>query len=157
MINGSSIRPLRKLPPVVGNYFHGWIRLSTWASGHGSDDERFFRFVKATLRFMRRKPITEQQLQDLILEHGAHACSGEHLVQEARERASLYQSIREYERSSFPDPLTEKTSVVGCYFALTRAFGDEDPRVHYGMCELFGDDWREQAPQIANLTNRTPS
>lgn len=113
--------------------------------------------MKAALRFMRRKPITEQQLQDLICKHGAHACSGEHLIKEARERASLYQSIREYERSSFPDPLTQKTSVAGCYFALTRAFGDEDPRVQHGMCDMFGGDWREQAPQIANLTRRTPS
>ncbi|MDO9333241.1 MAG: hypothetical protein Q7T57_01800 [Dehalococcoidales bacterium] len=39
--------------PTVRMYYEKWIKLPTFFTGHPSDEERFYKFVKACVRYAR--------------------------------------------------------------------------------------------------------
>ena len=133
---------VNRLPRIVGRYFDAWIQRSTWHTGHLTDEEYFYRFVKAVLQYCRkRKRPSDRQIRQLIELKGRDTIRDIDLQNEAQRYSSLYANILEFHDTGFPDVLTERTSPLLCYLTLQENCNDESKTAQF-MNELFGDEWK---------------
>jgi len=141
-------RELNTFSPIVGRYFDAWINCDTWYTGHRNDEERFYKFVKAVLRYCKRRPSDTQVRQHIELKGRELISDDNDLQEKAHYYTTLYASILEFHDTLFPDVLTELRSSRACYNLL------ENQRILTGgireseeaelMRVLFGDDWKHQ-------------
>src|SRR5262245_18718430 len=118
-----------KLSPVVARYFDIWIRQETWDSGHWSDRERFYQFVKAVKRYSRRS-VSRYQIQTLIIVRCKHRRDRAVLEIKAEKYGEIYQTLLEYERTSgFPDALIDRKNILAFYNRLRRSGRQNDQHI----------------------------
>ena len=144
-----------KLSPVVSRYFDVWIINDTWDSGHRLDRERFYRFVKAVVRYSRKIP-SPGDIQELIEQQWQKTRSPKALQAAADEFSSLYQTLIEYERiNDFPNAMIERKNIRSFYHRLIREYEiiqkgkriPEKPSKHHiddVMTRVWGKSWRSQ-------------
>jgi hypothetical protein len=130
-------KPTMKLSRVVARYFDAWICQDSWDSFHPLDTARFYRFVKAVVRYSRRVA-SEAEVHALIVERWSEQVESQELDERAKEFAELYATLLAYEKTKgFPDPLIERTDIAQFYVALR---GDKHYR-NRRMTEVWGKDW----------------
>jgi len=145
-----------KLSPVVGRYFDAWIKLQTWDSGHQLDQQRFYRFVKAIVRYSRRRP-SSIEVESLIEARWEGRRDSESLEETARHFASIYTAILDYENTNgFPNPLIERTNIVQCQIWLASENVSEQ-QLDNSMSHLWGEDWRIQLQRAIAMGLHTTS
>ena len=133
-----------KLSPLVNKYFLAWINSSTWNTGHDADRRRFYKFVKAVVKYSQKRP-SSGTVRRLILAHGKGKLEESVLDSEAAEYASLYDSILGFADIQFPDPLVERKNASSHYFGLCAAFGPEaEDRIDKIMKREWGSDWKKK-------------
>ena len=105
--------------------------------------ERFYRFVKAVLRYSRNRP-GDSEIRKLIIAKGGEVLKDQECLNREAERfSSLYFDILEFHDTPFPDAIVEQKSPIACYHALEFAFGrDRTEDIDQGMQSIWGSDWR---------------
>jgi len=132
-----------KLSPVVARYFDAWICWDTWDSHHPFDNQRFYRFVKAVVRYSRRRPPLSGHIRSLVVKKWSGRRTPAALRKAADDFARLYETLLEYEKTrGFPDALIERTDVVRYHLKLTLGKGPNDAHVNRTMTDVWGNDWR---------------
>jgi len=126
------------LPPIVRRYFDAWISLDTWDSFHALDMERFYRFVKAVVRYSRHQRPSSTRIRAFIIERWKGQREEAELNKEADHVAELYQTLLEYERTTgFPDPLIERKDIVRYHLRL-KATRTSEGQYRRTMSEVWG-------------------
>jgi len=133
------------LSRTVQRYFDAWIMPKTWHTRHDCDMERFYQFVKAVKRYNRRAP-SDALVGSLIQQRGAETVDNRfYLDKRARQFAALYARLLDYEKTSFPDPLTEKNNILRFHNALIARYGhDRKEEIAAIMTAEWGKDWMDQ-------------
>lgn len=133
-----------KLSRVVNRYFEAWISQNTWNSSHWLDNERFYRFVKAIIRYSRRKP-TENDIRYKIMEIYKGKLDEEFLYEEAERFTYKYSIILAYERTKdFPNPIIEKNNIFSYYFHLRPHYHNNTKELERIMAEVWGKEWKKK-------------
>src|SRR6516164_8403786 len=115
-----------QLSSIIARYFDIWIRQETWDSGHWSDRERFYRFVKAVKRYSRR-PVSSDQIQTLMIDRWRHRRDSTVLEIKVEKYGEIYQILLEYERTpDFPDALIDCKNTLAFYNRLRRSGWQND-------------------------------
>jgi len=128
------------MSPVVNRYFQHWLLHDSWHSGHWADMERFFKFVKAVLRYSKKRP-SDSEVRDRIMER--EGLPQDDLEKRASHFAGLYAHILEFVGVGFPDALIEKTNIQRYHFSLEAALGHRNQaQIAEAMQREWGDDWR---------------
>ena len=141
-----------KLSPVVFRYFDAWIRHDTWDSLHTLDDERFYRFVKAVLRYSRRR-LSPGDLEEIIVDRWKKRRVSSALDRAAERYRKLYRTLVAYETTTgFPDALIEQTNILKCYNQLRRRQKGKQSTdyIQRKMAEDWGNDWETKLKHAIN-------
>ena len=132
-----------KLSPVVGRYFDAWICQDSWDSGHPTDTERFYRFVKAVARYSRSRAPSQADIHALIVQRWrGQGVDRVELDTRANEFAELYRTLLNYEKTrDFPDPLIERTNILEYHLRVSAQCQGNDQCINRMMTEVWGKDW----------------
>jgi hypothetical protein len=133
-----------KISKVVGRYFEAWIALDTWDSFHPLDLQRFYRFVKAVVRYSR-KPPSSGDVHALITARWNKQRPVDALERAADRYAEIYETLMNYERTrGFPDALIERTSIVKFHGQLSSQDNSNAQHIERIMSHVWGKDWQKQ-------------
>jgi hypothetical protein len=84
--------------PVVRRMFQQWIKSETWYTGYACDQDRFYRFVWAVVRYSRRRP-EGRELESLMIQKWKGRLAQDVLEQQARGYASLYTRLIDFAKN----------------------------------------------------------
>ena len=133
-----------KISKVVGRYFDAWITLDTWDSFHPLDMQRFYRFVKAVVRYSRNPP-SPSDVRALITARWHDQRPVDALDQAADRYAAIYETLISYEKTGgFPDALTERTSIVKFHGQLSSQENSSAQHIETTMSHVWGKDWQKK-------------
>ncbi len=114
---------------LMRKYYKAWLNTTTLL-GHPQDVDKFYRFVKACVRYGRTRrcgewlrPILEEDLANCFPDK-------EHAERLTDEAISIFDHIIEYEGISFPDPLVELKSVYAVENAYRRVLNPDGSRFY---------------------------
>lgn len=85
----------RAFSPLAQCAFDQWINMDTWHTGHACDEERFYVFVWAIVRFSRRRP-DETEIQLHIRAAKAGKFDPEAIAFYAKKFGALYNHLYEF-------------------------------------------------------------
>lgn len=133
----------KRLSPVVNRYFENWICQDSWLSFHPLDKQRFYRFVKAVMRYSRKSCPSAADIRALILSRRGELKTIEELDNAAEQYADMYETLLEYERTGdFPSTMIERTNIVRFHAQLT-SHGKACPQyIDRVMSRVWGKDWQ---------------
>ena len=134
-----------KLSKVVARYFEVWIALDSWDSFHPLDLQRFYRFVKAVVRYSR-KPPSSRDVHALIMARRNKQRSVDAFDDQAAERyADIYETLINYEETRcFPDALIECTNIIKFHLQLQSQENQNVQHIEWIMNRFWGKDWQKQ-------------
>ena len=90
---------------LVEKYYRSWINGPTLFD-HPNDRDRFYRFVKATMRYARSQP-NGQWLRHFLEKDLSSKYDKRYVESEIQMAVSLFDNLIDYHRVEFPDPLIE--------------------------------------------------
>jgi len=140
------------MPKLIEKYYLAWVNGPTLLE-HPSDRDKFFRFVKACMRYSRQK-VHETWLR-YFLERDLPKRYADEQYREGLilKVIILFQDILDFNKVSFPDPLLEMRSPYAVMGALKRFYrvdrnGNERPayskdEIEKILTDNFGSSWRE--------------
>lgn len=95
----------RRMSPLIEKYYKAWIDGPTLFN-HPNDEERFYRFVKACVRYGRKRR-NGQWLRHFLEEDLRDKYDAEYTEQQIQNAVSLFDHLVDYENVSFPDHVLE--------------------------------------------------
>jgi len=135
-----------ELPFLANQYLEAWINRDSWSSASPLDMESFYQFVKAVEKYGKTS-LTKDDLKQIIIDNqkgNVHEDSLNSLEDRAADFARLYEQLREFSTTPFPNPLIEQRDIVACFFKLRQDCRDKPEDVESGMKQLWGDDWKNK-------------
>ena len=140
-----------KMPELIEKYYKGWIKWPTLLQAH-PDRERFYRFVKACIRYSRRN-IDTGWLRYFLERDLAKRYSEQYRDEIIAEILILFERILDFNKTSFPDHILEMKNPYAIYGVLRRyGYVDKDgkEKPYYSDAKIekilrdnFGPSWRE--------------
>jgi hypothetical protein len=138
-----------KLSPLVNCYLEAWIGNATWHTFHHTDKTRFYRFVKAAIRYSRTS-ITGDDLKELLIQRFSGKFNKTYLINRVEYFASLFDDLYDFAKAEFifPDELVEKKNISRYYHELTIRVNFDESVIELKMSHEWGIDWKNQLAQM---------
>jgi hypothetical protein len=133
------------LSPVVERYLQAWIGVESWHTNHGHDLSRFYRFVRAVMRYSKA-PITGGDLRAILLKRFSSEFNREYLAKVVDRYCSLFEDLYAFskDKSPFPDVVIEKLNISRYYHTIVFRSNDDESYIETKMSHDWGDDWKEK-------------
>jgi len=142
---------------LIEKYYKQWIASPTLL-GHSLDCERFYKFVKACIRYSKhrsaKQDIHGSWLRYFLERDLQNKYQGQYSDKLIHEAVVLFEHILEFSQTPFPDCLLEMRDPISVFWQLRRykrtdVDGKEtsyysDDEIEKIMSDNFGLSWREK-------------
>ena len=148
-----------KMSPLIKKYYESWLN-GPALFDHPNDEERFYRFTKACLRY-GRKHLNGQWLRYFLRKDLLEKYDDEYAEYQIQNAISLFDHLMDFSRVSFPDHVLEMRnpylSAEGLRSILRR---DRKPRyseeeIHNILNNNFGAGWENKKKMFYGNVNQS--
>lgn len=92
-----------KMPPLIKEYYDSWL-VGPFLFSHPSEEEKFYKFVKACCRYGKNSKLSGQWLREHLKQDLPKIYKDKKYINQQIEKAlSLFETLRHFQKTKFPN------------------------------------------------------